>query len=334
MSLECFKVLIIITVLSFHVQADDGNCRTKFENLLTTESEKYLAKRHPFIFEMFGLNCDDTPFGNNLINTGAVIFIHEAAHFEDLGWSDDDLTEEIDFNLYTVKNEHIGSYIGHKQLPSPIELISPYIKKNRSEFLLEDSLYHHMHEAYILTESTLSSSTLEGLATELNAYTHGVAIQKRTSKMIPQDIIILDENGEDMSFLNPLHGYISQLEGLMFFVYNKNLYLQLLKHQHPEEWKEFYNLHNQNFMSRMLEASVETLKKIDHCNKRETDPTLNFYIKELKKMDLSILKEILGSKRLETLLCLNEEINLDEIQNVNTKVQKILNSSEVVKQCD
>jgi len=103
----CFGLFLI--ALSINSWAITDECREQLKSLMKTETEMYLFEKHSGLIDLFQINCDENEFGNNLINSGAMVFVHEAAHFEDLAWTN---TNQIktSFNLFTVNNVHVGDY--------------------------------------------------------------------------------------------------------------------------------------------------------------------------------------------------------------------------------
>ena len=330
MRLSIISILLIIFNVSAF--ASDDACKEKLKGLMQTRTEKYLFERHPGVIELFQLNCDETDYGNNLITSGAMVFVHEAAHFEDLDWTNTGRTK-TNFNLYTVNDEHIGDYKLDQPIPQPMDLINPYIEKNKPDFLNEGSVYMSMHDGYLLDDHSGAAQELRGMATELNGYTHGSIIQARTSQMIADELTITDEQGNQHTLKNPFKGQIHQLDGMMYFIYNQNLYLSLLKEQHPDLWLSFYSEHNKIFMRKMLLASIETLKKVNHCKAKETYYNVQFYIDELKQMDLSILNDILDEKSLKDLLCIQEKSAIKDIEKLNGEIERTINSVTQSKNC-
>ena len=80
------------------------------------------------------------------------------------------------------------------------------------------------------------------MSTETNGYTHGIVIQARLQPLIPDTFTIKDESGQEYVLTNPLKNKISQAEGLYYFIYNFNLYLNLLKNDHPQHWNVFFTV--------------------------------------------------------------------------------------------
>lgn len=325
-------ISILLIIFSVSAFASENACKEKLKDMMQTKTEKYLFERHPGVINLFQLNCDETDYGNNLINSGAMVFVHEAAHFEDLDRTNTGRTK-ANFNLYTVNDEHIGDYKLDQAIPQPMDLINPYIEKNKPGFLNEDSVYMSMHDGYLLDDHSIAAQELRGMATELNGYTHGSIIQARTSQMIADEITINDDQGNQHTFKHPFKGKITQLDGMMYFIYNQNLYLSLLKEQHPDLWLSFYTEHNKVFIHKMLSASIETLKKVNHCKAKETYYNVQFYIDELKQMDLSILNEILDEKSLNDLLCIQEKSAIKDIEQMNREIERAINSATQNKNC-
>lgn len=306
MNVNFFLIIgFIFLNLSFS-NVESSECLLKIKNILTTESEIHLFNNNRRALEYFFsasiFKCEDSFYGNTLYTHDAIVFIHEAAHLEDIGASqisnEKEITE-IKFNLYTVNNEHIGDFKSHKNLPKIKDVIIPYLKKEKPEFLKEPSIYESMHSTYIGDYDSMAANTIQGMATELSAYTHGSIIQNKT---LPFLIHPIKSEGD---FIPNIFFESSQLDGLMYFIYNFNLYLRLLKKDNSTQWKEFYTPYNKKYLNKLLSPSLETLKKLDHCSIMKTYENINFYIKELLQDDLDILKDILGEKQVKALTCLN-----------------------------
>ena len=323
-------LLITLSILTSYSFAMSPECKEKLKNLMVTPSEKYLFKKHLKITEIFGTKCEETPFGDRLLASDSIVFIHEAAHFEDLNWGQ---FSPKGFDLYTVDAEHIGGYKNAHKLPQPQTLINSYIEKNKPEFLDEESVYMSMHEGYLLDSESAAASHLPGLASELNGYTHGSIIQARNIVHLPDVITMTNENGEEMSFPNYAK-IITQLDGLMYFLYNHNLYLRLLKSNHPELWSKFYNEHNKNFLRKLLKSSIDTLAKVDHCKVKEGYNNVDFYIEELRNEDTAILVDLLGAESVNTLLCSDLDLVVNKLDLDNSDFNNLINEiSNPKRQC-
>lgn len=241
------------------------------------------------------------------MTSDAMVLIHEAAHFEDFQVEDDEMGD-LKFkslNLYTINNAHIGNLENTENLPTVSNLINPYLEKNKPTFLEEGAIFLDHHDGYIGTEDAMAAQNLQGMSTETNGYTHGTVIQARLQSLIPDNIFFKDDSGNQHVLPHPLKNKISQAEGLYYFLYNFNLYLRLLKEDHPLQWKKFYSERNKIFLRKLFNASITTLKSIRHCDIRENDEGLNFYITELGTENLEIMKDLMGSKSVPELTCAN-----------------------------
>jgi len=216
----------------------------------------------------------------------------------------------------------------------PKNLINEYIRNNKPNFLKEDAVYMSMHDEYLLDDDAKAAQELQGMATELNGYTHGSLIQARTTKMIADEITLFDEDGNQYTFDHPLKGFITQLDGVMYFIYNHNLYLNLLKSNHPELWKQFYNKHNKEFMKNLLGTSIETLVNVNHCEAKETYYNVDFYINELKQENLAIFNEILGEESLNKLLCIDQESVIESTNKLTAEIDSALSATTNDKKCN
>lgn len=306
MKLLLLFVSLLFSSLGF---AQGDACLKKLKNLLETKSEFYLLKSNASVFDIFQLSCEDGDFGNALHNYGAFAFIHEAAHFEDLGWDEEGFPNSLDeFNYFTIDGEHLGNFENYKSLPKVRDIVIPYIEKEKPEFLEADSAFMSMHDGYIADEEALASKVIHGLASELNGYTHGARIQARILPLLPNSVTFTDDLGNQHSMDSPYAKIPSQLDGVMYFIYNFNLYLRLLKQNHPEVWSDFYTTHNKDYLRKVLTPSVKILNELDHCSIREIYFNVDFYVEELIKDDTHILSEILGDKLFEDLICAEDGI--------------------------
>lgn len=302
-----FLGLVLIGFASAY--AEDNECLKRIGDELKTDSELYLFKKHKKVQELFESNCSDSDFGNTLYSQDAFVYIHEAAHFEDLNLDAKDL-DNVDkanpaknFNLYTVNNEHIGDFQSFAKLPKIKDLVRPYLEKNKPEFLSEESIFMGMHDGYIGAEDSMAADIIQGMATELNGYTHGAVVQSRLLPKLPASIVVNDESGGQHTMANPYVSMPSQIDGMLYFLYNFNLYFNLLKKDHPEIWKEFNSNYNKAYLNKLFGPSIEILKQLDHCSLLNSYDPIRFYIDELKSDDLSILEDILGKEKLGVLIC-------------------------------
>lgn len=302
-------MLSLVLGMLTSAQAEDHDCLKRINGELKTKSETYLFEKHPKVQEVFNLKCVDSDFGNTLYTQDAFVFIHEAAHFEDFNLDASKLDEASHgdpakaLNLYTVNGEHIGNFQAFENLPSIKSLIRPYLEQNKSTFLFEDSVYQRMHDGYIGVDDSMSADIIQGMATELNGYTHGALIQSRVLLKLPASGVIRGENGNPHAILNPFVNLPSQIDGILYFLYNFNLYLKLLKQDHPEIWKEFYTPYNRNYLNKLFTPSIEVLQSLKHCSLIKDYRPVQFYLKELREVELTVLKEVLGKDKLGTLLC-------------------------------
>src|SRR5690606_10783503 len=123
---------------------------------------------------------------------------------------------------------------------------------------------------------------------------------------LPNPIRISDGNGGHHTMENPYEKLPSQTDGIMYFLYNFNLYLKLLKKDHPQIWKEFYTSYNKEYLNRLFTPSIEVLKKLNHCDLAKTYEPIRFYVEELNIDDLSIFEDILGKDKISSLVCSSE----------------------------
>lgn len=289
------------------VYAQENKCLSRVRGLLESKTEIYLYEKQKSVADFFTLECRDTNFGNTLYSADATVFVHEAAHFEDLGMGKDnfDPNNQIGiFNLYTVNNEHIGNFQNFKNLPKVKDVIIPYLEKEKKEFLEPTSIYGEMHFTYIgADDEPLASDVIQGMATELNGYTHGAITQAKVMKMLPNPAIFKDDEGNEYNLPNPHIENPTQIDGVLYFIYNFNLYLRLLKEKHPDQWKEFYTSSNKEYLRKLLTPSLDTLKKLGYCNLKDSFKPANYYINEFLKEDMSVLEDVLGKEKLGELLC-------------------------------
>ena len=214
----------------------------------------------------------------------------------------------------TVNNEHIGNLENIENLPSVKNLIRPYLEKNKLTFLDEGSIFMNHHDGYIGAEDSMAAENLQGMSTETNGYTHGTVIQARLQPLLPDTIKFKDEeSGQEFVLANPLKGKISQAEGLYYFIYNFNLYLKLLKKDHPLKWNDFYTEKNKTFLRKLFDSTFTTLKGIKPCELKKTDESLNFYITELDSEDLEIMEELMGSEAMKEIVCSDLKSDLRKI---------------------
>ncbi len=329
------KIIFFLSLISCtSAFAQNNKCLKKIQSVLTTPSQLYLFKNHPKIQKLFKLGCKKTDYGDSLYTTDAYVFIHEAAHFEDLKvnynkspkkTSESDQTEN--FNLYTVNNEHIGNFQSYKNLPKVKDLIRPYLKKERPDLLKEDSPFIGLHSGYIGDDQSMAADVIQGIATELNGYTHGAIIQSSVLPKVPKRILESDGKGGKI-WVDNMHAKLDQTYGVMYFIYNLNLYLKLLKENHPEIWKEFYTDYNKNYLKKLLSPSIETLKSLNYCNLLKEDVGVNvwkFYVELLKGDDLKILEEVLGKPQINKLICAEDSLKMG---------LKFLEEKKILNLCD
>lgn len=285
-------------------------CLEKIKSVLETPSEHYLFKNRPYVIKHFDLECTINNYGDSTYNSDSFVFIHEAAHFEDLQIEDEEHSEVKlwKFNLYTVNDEHIGNLENTEELPSVKSLIRPYLEKNKPSYLEDGSIFMDHHDGYIAAEDSMAADHLQGMSTETNGYTHGLVIQARVQSLIPAVLTFKDETGREVEIPNPFKGKISQAEGLYYFIFNFNLYLKILKDDHPQSWEKFYTEKNKTFLRKLFLSSIQSLDGIEPCKLRKTDEALSFYIDELQKEDMSILEEIVGSERISKVTCSKDNL--------------------------
>lgn len=290
--------------------AGDDECLNKIEALLETPSEKYLFAQKPFVKKIFELECSESEYGHSLYSSDAFVFVHEAAHFEDFQITDEFASEmkPLNLNLYTVNGEHIGNLENTDKLPSVKSLIRPYLEKNKPSFIEEGSIFMAHHDGYIGSEDAMAAENLQGMSTETNGYTHGSIIQARVQPLIQEFLIFKDEFGAETRMPNPLKNKVTQAEGLYYFLYTYNLYLNLLKKDHLEAWTDFYTEKNKIFLKKLFESAVTTLKSIRHCELKNNDSGLNFYITELGNENIEILEDIIGVEAANEIKCLKVEL--------------------------
>lgn len=295
--------LCLITSGFLHASADE--CLNKIKDLLETPSEYYLFANRPYVLKHFTLECSITGLGDSVLNSDAFFFIHEATHFEDFQVEDAE-PADLKFNslnLYTATDEHIGGIENTENLPSVKSLIRPYLEKNKSSYLDDESIFMRTHDGYIGSDDSMAGISLQGMATETNGYTHGTVIQARLQPLLPDTITFKDEAGQVYVLANPLKNKITQANGLYYFIYNFNLYLRLLKNNHPELWKDFYTEKNKTFLRKLFDSAFTTLKSINPCEGRNTDEELNFYITELESENLEVMKDLMTPKALNGIVC-------------------------------
>jgi hypothetical protein len=170
------------------------------------------------------------------------------------------------------------------------------------------------HHGYIGAEDSIAAESFQGMSTETNGYTHGTIIQARLQPLLPETLTFKDEeSGQEFVLANPLKGRITQAEGLYYFIYNYNLYLQLLKKEHPLKWEEFYTEKNKTFLRKLFDSSFTTLKSIKPCESRKNNEGLSFYISELGAENLEILKELMGPEAVLQLVCSDPKYDLQKI---------------------
>ncbi|MFY7992582.1 MAG: hypothetical protein ACOVP4_04745 [Bacteriovoracaceae bacterium] len=287
----------------------------KIKSLLKTPSEHHLFATKPYVLKHFALECSINETGDGALNSDAFVFIHEAAHFEDFQVEDAE-TADLKFNnlnLYTVNDEHIGNLENTENLPAIKSLIRPFLDKNKPSFLEEGSIFMNHHDGYIGAEDSMAAESLQGMSTETNGYTHGTIIQARLQPLLPDTLTFKDESGQEFVLANPLKNKITQAEGLYYFIYNFNLYLRLLKKDHPRQWKDFFTEKNKTFLRKLFDSSITTLKTIKPCDLRNSDEGLNFYITELGADNLEIMEELMGSEAIMGIVCRDPKSDLKKI---------------------
>ena len=298
-------------LFSFQLFAIDENCLSQLEQLIETPAEKFLFETQKHVFEPFQINCEKDQFElNNLLTSGAFVFAHEGAHFADLPILPEDLEapnkdyENPNFNLLTVFNERIGAPENFKELPKPMDIVNNYIEVNHPEFLSPESVYMSTHDGYLLDPTSLAAINLLGLSTELNGYTHGVVMEKKTKSKLPDMVSFPSEDSETVyNIPNPYKGQIFQLDGLFYFLHTTNLYFNLLRDDHPELWENFFTEHNKIYLKKLFSSSIETAASTNFCENANRILNIGFYVNEFRNLNKEILEEIVGEELVKQLLC-------------------------------
>lgn len=141
------------------------------------------------------------------------VSIHESIHLLDLGVSLADIAKQDihkkfpNFSLRFSKDDRAS--LPFIDLPSPKNLILKRLQNSFPQALVnESSLFNGFVKDYTLDDTTLSSvSFIYGLATELNAYTHGLSFETRTDlekKSLPQRVGVLFFLGQYKAYLQQL----------------------------------------------------------------------------------------------------------------------------------
>jgi hypothetical protein len=184
-----------------------------------------------------------------------------------------------------------------------------------------------LHLGYVGAEDSMAADVIQGIATELNGYTHGAIIQSSLLPKVPKRILVSDGKGGKI-WVDNVHANLDQTYGVMYFIYNLNLYLKLLKENHPEIWKEFYTDYNKNYLKKLLSPSIETLKSLNYCALLREDEPVNvwkFYAELLQKEDLRILVDALGEPQINKLICAEDSLKMGI---------KFLEEKKILNLCD
>ena len=330
--MKMFKFLTLILAFStFQANAENTDCMQQLENLMVSSSEKLLFKTQKPVFEYFQLNCEPDGMGvNNIFNHGSVVFVHEAAHFADLGIDHGNEAHDLNlskFDLLTVSNERIGAAEKYKALPMPMDIIGSYLKKNRPELLKEDSPYMSMHDGYLLDPSTLAAQNVLGLATELNGYTHGATMELRNKTYLPDDVQYKDpESGLVFKLPYSLKKNVYQLDGLFYFLFNTNLYFNLIKDSNETIWNHFFTEKNRTFLNKLFAEALIVLKSTNICERASISLSVGFYVNEFRNLDRTILNEILGEENVKPLLCEGYGILTEDASNSSLEDSEIVDT--------
>lgn len=358
MKSKLFTFLSLVTLLSttlahahFHGDGHEHNisqdCLKKLESLMVTDAEKNLFQTQQKALEFFPVTCEDGFDGvNTIYKSGSVVFVHEAAHFADLGWENGINSNLTNFNLLTASNERIGSAVGYESLPQPQDIFNKYIKENRPELLNEESVFFSIHEGYLLDPMTLAAQNILGLSTELNGYSHGTVMELRNLPNLPDDMELKDpDSGLTFKVPNPHKSQVNQLDGLFYFLFTTNMYLNLINDQDPASFKKFFNDENKIYLKKLFDEAIKTANKVNFCEKASNVLNYGFYVNEFRNLDKSIFKEIVGEESVKTLLCegydvLTEDlspptdekaINYDEDESIEVDYETFLKLQELSK---
>lgn len=185
-----------------------------FQEILSTinDHERKVLLVQPETF-LGMINCEEPGFALE-------VALHEAVHLIDLSM-DKKAIESFDptkkvpgFSLFLFDSEEKIS-VPYLKMPKPKELIIKRIEKYYPTALSNES-YKSYFEDYMTDETMLTANSFGyGLATELNAYTHGLTVEIRTRQAV-----------EGRRFL-------AQRLGIIFFVGMYKGYLHQLKEDYP-----------------------------------------------------------------------------------------------------
>lgn len=310
------KVLLVF-IISLSALAVDKECKDRIDKSLTSPSERYLFEKYPHLLEQFISSCEESQFGD-LGLMGSIVFVHEAAHFEDLGWDNSTPGDSHDsLDLYLANGEHIGNLSETNGLPKVKEIVRPILQKQYPEELNGETIFNGMHEGYIGAEDSIAAETLQGMSTELSAYVHGLLYENKIKKQFPETVELTSEDGQTFSYPNP-YKPLSQIEGVYYFLFSFNLYLDKIKKDHPEKWKILNGSQNKTFLSKIFASAIDALRKVNHCEVAKNEENASYWLELLQKETLSpALESFMNTESLLELQCVDLGSAMSEVEGIN-----------------
>jgi len=315
------RLILMMLIMSFNSFAIDEKCKTRIHDSLKTESQVYLFEKYPNLIDTFVKNCNKDSFGDMGLLSG-IVFIHEAAHFEDFGWQSEtiehDHSNHQKVDIFLPDNSHIGHLEKTSKLPVIKNVLRPFWKKNNKKLLKKETLFNDINEGYIGANDSIAAVNIEGMATELNAYTHGLIFEQAIKKDFPQSVELETENGQKFQYPNPMKE-LDQIQGVYYFLYAFDDYLSQVSTSSPADFETFMSQANIEFLRKLFNSSVQALNSIDHCSVGKKEEKTKYWLSLIQnKIFSSAFRGIIGESNLSSLQCTNLEATIFEFENLNS----------------
>jgi hypothetical protein len=208
------KLLIstLILLLSTVGHASWDECQSEVSQLITHPVDQFILRENKALIEKYGYaNCQDLPASLN-------VAIHEAVHFLDLNTAATPAILKPDFDFDSIFQ---GLFIEPNRrtakskivLESPHSVIKRYTLRKPEKWDAGSKELKRKYDLYIASPGRAASgSLLIGAASELNAYTHGLAAMQRMAINSGKiNLGIYGERNGLLAFLIFFHIYIDQI---------------------------------------------------------------------------------------------------------------------------
>jgi len=238
-----FSILFTINCL-----ASWDQCKSEVTKLITHPTDQFILVKNKNLIDQYGFaNCDD-------LYTSLDTSIHEGVHFLDLSVASMPANPPPGFNFMDVfeglfidpSRRTAKSYIN---LDSPRDVIKRYSIRNQDKWSTSSNEFQRKYNLYISDPSKAASgSLLIGAATELNAYTHGLAAAQR----------VFENSGK------PILGVAGERNGLLSFLIFFHVYIEQIQFENGSSWKALTE--DTAAKSIISDLTTEAIKAIESSN--------------------------------------------------------------------